>query len=169
MKKYLFLLLVLCGFATANAQPGWVNDIRSHVSDSTLLAHGHQPLEYEMLSFGRIGCYNTPKIVDNDSLYELYFKKCEKVFDSIDFTTHFLVNETVGGDCHARYYHQVYLDTGAKKMIWKVYNEYGGCRAGGGKSFTLKLPKLPKGYTFEVREVLVDRIHNRYELRGDDW
>ncbi len=67
-----------------------------------------------------------------------------------------VLTRTEGGDCHARYEHEISLDTLQKTLRWKVYNIYGGCRAAGIKDFVIQVPKPPEDYKIIFETELVD-------------
>ena len=57
----------------------------------------------------------------------------------------------------------MYLDTVNKTIIWKAYNIYGGCRAGGWRTVLLMVPVPPEGYAVKIEEVQVDNEYLEIE------
>ena len=153
MKKVLLLLLSVPLFSVSFAQPKW------YMNDSAYLAEGYTPVPFEMQMVEKWYCL-VDGVIDNDSLLNELKQRCDSGLDTINLEYHILLSEYFGGDCHVRFRHYMYLDTAAKTMWWKVYNIYGGCRAGGGKRFLVKVPRPPAGYAIKIDEILVDRIHN---------
>lgn len=154
MKRFFCCLLIsLAAIGTATAQ----RNFDSTKADSANLAKGLTPVEFKMLVPNDRFCFNVPWLIDNDSALLLMKEKCpQAIIDSFNLQTHILLNEYFGGDCHVRFVHRLYLDSASKTMIWKVYNIWGGCRAGGGERFLLIAPKPPVGFIVKIDEVLVD-------------
>lgn len=154
MKRFfccLFISISVIGTATAQ------RNFDSTKADSANLAKGLTPVEFKMLVPNDRFCFNVPWLIDNDSALQLMKDKCpQAIIDSFNLQTHILLNEYFGGDCHVRFVHRLYLDSASKTMIWKVYNIWGGCRAGGGERFLLIAPKPPVGFIVKIDEVLVD-------------
>lgn len=76
--------------------------------------------------------------------------------ESIDFTNQILLFRTEGGDCHAIISHEFYLDHVKKKLVWKLFNQYGGCRAGLHAEFLMLVPKPPDGYSISFERILLE-------------
>lgn len=75
---------------------------------------------------------------------------------AIDFSKEILLFRAEGGDCHARISHEFYLDHINKKLVWKLYNQYGGCRAGLFAEFLMLVPKPPEGYSISFQRILLN-------------
>lgn len=155
MKKVFIVYILLCVGITMRAQT-WLSSDSIDSFDSLSVKQGLIRLPYKSLFSKTRLSYKFPLCIDNDSLLQLYYDFAGFADDSINLATDILLQSYFGGDCHVRFRHSVFLDTISKKLIWRVYNIYGGCRAGGGRYFVLKVPKPPKGYTIEVEELLVD-------------
>lgn len=153
MKKLFLLLLSIPLFTASFAQPKW------YINDSVYLAEGYIQVPFEMQMVEKWHC-RVDGVIDNDSLLNELKKDCESEPDTINFEYHILLSEYFGGDCHVRFRHYIYLDTATKTMWWKVYNIYGGCRAGGGKRFLVKVPKPPAGYAIKIDEIIIDSLHS---------
>lgn len=160
MKRLLLLLLFsfISFFSHSQFYWDWHEVDTSYFKDS-----GYVLLKRDFVSIDmrKAWGFKVPHAITNDSLLKEFTRGCSSCIDSFNFDTHIILQGYFGGDCHARFEDYAYLDTIARKLIWRVYNIYGGCRAAGGKSFVFKIPKPPIGYTIEVEEVLIDRIHNR--------
>ncbi len=78
-------------------------------------------------------------------------------FDKIDFENNTLVLFSYhGGDCHATFSYGFKHDDAAKTFTVKVYDFYGGCRAGGlFKTDWALIPKLPEDYKAEFVSIMV--------------
>lgn len=98
--------------------------------------------------------YYAESIIDNQQLLDSIIPD-SYLNQKIDFEKYLILTRTEGGDCHARYEHEVSLDTFRKTLRWKVYNIYGGCRAAGIKDFIIQVPKPPEDYdiVFETEMV----------------
>lgn len=129
-------------------------------ADSMHLVNGYIPVDFKITPFtGKRYCY-TSVVIDADSTLKKVNEECQTTLpDSINFNTHLLVMARFGGDCFMRLRHKVYLDTVSKTMIWKVYNIWGGCRAGGSRAELIMVPKPPEGYAVKVDEVLVENTY----------
>lgn len=126
---------------------------------------------WEILGRGYIHGYCSPSLrlikqngiwlnhimIDNDSLYEDFFKGCEDDLGiKIDFSQKILLLKRSGGDCHAWFMHQAIWNPESKTLVWKEYNFWGGCRAAGNWWNYIVVPR-PKGdFQIEVEEVLTD-------------
>lgn len=164
MKKLLLFLLLfpISFFAYSQFDWDWHGVDSSYFKDSGYILLKR---DFVAIDMRKAWGYKVPHAITNDSLLKEFTRGCTDCIDSFNFNTHIILQGDFLGDCHAKFEDYVYLDTIAKKLIWRVYNIYGGCRAGGGKSFVFKIPKPPIGYTIKVEEVLIDEIHNRYEWR----
>jgi len=93
-------------------------------------------------------------------------KKCAEAMKTlnVDFKKQTLVGWSAHSDCHMRVRIKVFRNDAEKNFLVIVNNIYGGCRAGGSRSGWIKLDKLPAGYTLNMKEVRVDRIHG---INGD--
>jgi hypothetical protein len=78
---------------------------------------------------------------------------------NVDFAKQTLVGWSARSDCHMQVRIKTFRSDSEKKYLVIVNNIYGGCRAGGSRSGWLVLDKIPAGYTLDVKEVRVDRIH----------
>jgi len=77
----------------------------------------------------------------------------------VDFAKHSLIGWDAHSDCHMGVRTKVFRSDTEKKYLVIVNNIYGGCRAGGSRSGWIVIDKIPEGYTFDMKEVRVDRIH----------
>jgi hypothetical protein len=89
-------------------------------------------------------------------------KECSEEIKAlnIDFAKHTLIGWTARSDCHMHVRTKVFRSETEKKYLVVVNNIYGGCRASGSRSGWIALDKIPAGYTLEMQEVRVDRIHD---------
>jgi hypothetical protein len=149
MKHFILSLLFTGLFAGAKAQ---------FFSDSLRLKTDSFPnVPYKIIPWLPRFCFYDEDIIDSDSAFDAIKERCKFDYDSVDFSKEILMYRMEGGDCHARYYNRLYLDTAQKTMFWIVYNIWGGCRAGGGRSFWMVAPKPPEGYTILFRTYMLDR------------
>lgn len=102
------------------------------------------------------GIYDAEKL---RSLREV--SKCAETIDSLnlDLTKHTLIGWSAHSDCHMRAIAKVFRSEAEKKYLVVINNIYGGCRAGGSRSGWIVIDKIPADYTFNIKEVRVDRIH----------
>lgn len=82
--------------------------------------------------------------------------KCEVTISTIDFENEMILLRRAGGDCRATFTHEFYLDHSRKVLVWKLYNKWGRCRAGGSFKFAVKIPKPPVGYNIEYEQILIE-------------
>lgn len=149
MKHVLSFLAVFC-LAYAVKGQLWLPDTGNSSPDSL-------SVPYKAL-FGPRFCFFDEHVIDSDSLMLAMKERCRDFSgDSIDFSKEILMFRHVGGDCHAWYKHRIFLDPSRKKLVWIVYNYYGGCRAGGGQTFWFIVPRPPEGYEVEMTTYLMDR------------
>ena len=99
--------------------------------------------------------YNTPTsslspflsslgiVINNDSLFT-HWKKKGMLHEKPDFEKEMILAGSYRGDCHMRLMPHTFFDSLTNTLVLNVYNIYGGCRAGGGKSIAIKVEK-PKG------------------------
>ncbi len=173
MKKLLILaVLTFCTLSAFAQKKKRLYDFYPEKEDSAIIKMGYIPVQHlSLLIFKQLGYFKTPAIIDNDSLLTAYDSLTKKNLSSFNIDSFVILQSYFGGDCHARFEHFMYLDTTQKKLVWKVYNIWGGCRAGGGRYFAFKVCKPPKGYTYEIDEVLVERVFYDGKLwnRYDDY
>lgn len=94
--------------------------------------------------------------IDTDSLFSVFRKECNNQWlPDVDFSREIILAKRSWGDCKARYVHKVVLDSLSKKLIWKEFNIYGGCRAAGSKETCLVVPRPPAGFDVEIQEILI--------------
>lgn len=149
MHRFFWILLILSLGNSVFAQP----------SDSVKTWRDSFPdISYRML-FGPRFCFFDDNVIESDSEYAALQSKCPEMEAAIDFNKETLIVRSEGGDCHVRFTHDFYLDTVRRKMVWIVYNYYGGCRAAGGRRFWCMVPRLPQGYTVEMKT---------YRMKGYD-
>lgn len=94
-------------------------------------------------------------IISTQEKWKSLYKEKEGVAE-IDFEKNLVLHQYAGGDCHARFSHEAFLDHTNKRLVWRIYNEYGGCRAGLSKEFVIKVQQPPSGYEIKFEEILVD-------------
>ncbi len=84
-------------------------------------------------------------VINNDNLFTYWKKKeginCEKP----DFSKKVMLAGSYGGDCMMRLIPHLSFDPVTNTLVLNVYNIWGGCRAGGNKSFAILVGK-PKQY-----------------------
>ena len=163
MKRPAFLILYALAFTlaatlAAKAQP-------------TKSAPIHPPASYTQVTplrglpgiFNYGECYMRENgIVDEAGLKPLLGRKaCAEELRSldIDFAKHTLIAWSARSDCHMRVRTRVFRSEIEKKYLVIINNIYGGCRAAGFRSGWIILDKIPAGYSLEMKEVRVDRIH----------
>ncbi len=101
-------------------------------------------------------CWFSDDVVDSDSAYKSVFKNCgDNSLPDIDSNKYVIMARTVMGDSKARFEHSVTIDSLTKSITWKVYNIYGGCRAGNSWEYWIQIPKPPDGYKYLFEEELV--------------
>src|SRR5690348_1051582 len=66
-------------------------------------------------------------VIHSDSLWRIVQKRCGDT-TNIDLQKNTAWQRTSQGDCHAKFSHELLMDTVNKKMIWLEHNYYGGCR-----------------------------------------
>lgn len=99
--------------------------------------------------------YVRDSIISSKARWE-EMQKDQKISEEIDFDKEILLFRSAGGDCHAHFSHEFFLDHLNKRMVWKIFNHYGGCRAGLVKYFLIKVPKPTEGYSISFVKILVD-------------
>lgn len=149
MKHFILCVLFASLFAGAKAQFVWPDSLIKH-NDS------FADVPYRIIPWLPRFCFYDDHIIDNDSAFKAMKERCNFSYDSVDFSKEVLMYRSEGGDCHARYYNRLYLDTAQKTMYWIVYNVYGGCRAGGWRSFWMVAPKPPEGYAIRFRTYMLE-------------
>jgi hypothetical protein len=77
----------------------------------------------------------------------------------VDFARHTLVAWSAHSDCHMGAATKVFRSDTDKKYLVITNIIYGGCRASGSRQGWIVLDKIPAGYTLEMKEVRIDRIH----------
>lgn len=126
---------------------------------------GYVEIPSETSAFQRsIGCVQL-----KDGSYELdaikklsSFESCRKDLPSVDLDleSRTLFRWSAGSDCNMRVKLKVFRVDAEKKYKVIINNIYGGCRAGGRRSGWVTFEKLPQGYSVEMVEVRIDRIHS---------
>jgi hypothetical protein len=96
-------------------------------------------------------------VIENDSAWRIVQNRCGDT-TKVDLKKNTAWQRTSHGDCHARFSHELLMDTVNKKMIWLQHNYYGGCRGAITQEFRILFPKPPAGYSFE----LIEKQHKRY-------
>lgn len=79
----------------------------------------------------------------------------EKNVDTLvldDQPPYIYLHQSVGGDCHARFSHDLFIDENNKTLYWLITNHYGGCRAGKFEEFYFKVKNPGKGYKVVFKE-----------------
>jgi len=90
----------------------------------------------------------------DEASWKKYNKECHDSTGYIDFYKFGIWQHETSGDCHAIFTHELFLDTGAKKIIWLEHIWDGGCRGMTFKEYRIMFPKPPPGYTFEQKQIL---------------
>lgn len=168
MKRPVFLILyalalILAAILAAKAQPpdtaptqppeGYVEVAPANRNNADLLGLGGSARDCFRVEDG---------IYDEAKLAAL--RKDAKCAESIkalnvDHTKHTLIGWSAHSDCHMGVRTKIFRSETEKKYLVIINNIYGGCRAGGSRSGWIVIDKIPKGYSFEMKEVRVDRIH----------
>ncbi len=164
----LFFIMLLSSesFGQEDSTKDFINDyfnLHSEDTDSTydlkLQLAGFSNVKYYYLKTSEILAFkylnNVNEFVDST--------KSSPPFglDKIDFNKNSLVLFNYhGGDCHAKFKFRYTKDDEAKVLTVKIFDYYGGCRAGG-RDFTnwAVIPKLPEDYKVEVRRIMVDKYY----------
>lgn len=158
MKRILFLLVLSICLATAGSQA-----VKAQLPEGYTEVTPQRGFPTQGPGRGSAPCsINENGVHDKEKLQKLYFRKeCEDSIKALnlDLTKQTLVGYSVGSDCHMQVKIRTYRSDREKKYLTIINNIYGGCRAGGWRSGWIILDKLPDGFTLEVKEVKVDRIH----------
>jgi hypothetical protein len=168
MKRPAFLILyalalIVAALLAAKAQPpdtgltqppeGYVEVARANRNNADLLGIG-----------GWVGdCFRLEGGIYDEAKLAALRKdaKCAESIKALNFdhTKHTLIGWSAQSDCHMSVRSKVFRSETEKKYLVIINNIYGGCRAGGGRSGWIVIDKIPEGYSFEMKEVRVDRIH----------
>lgn len=109
------------------------------------------------------GCYMREEGVFDEAKLKplLERKECAEELKTlnIDFVKHTLIGWSAHSDCHMQVRTKVFRSDTEKKYLVVINIIYGGCRAGGSRSGWIVVDKIPDGYTLDMKEVRVDRIH----------
>ncbi|MFK7784634.1 MAG: hypothetical protein AB8B56_05955 [Crocinitomicaceae bacterium] len=135
-------------------------DLKSVRSESEKNTPIHENLEIDALScqklFDEHHYYRGPTgVIDNDSLFTIWNKNgmsCEKP----DFSKKLLLAGSYGGDCHMKLETHLSFDPITNTMILNVYNIWGGCRAGGSRSFAILVEKPKESFDIVFQEIQVE-------------
>jgi hypothetical protein len=117
----------------------------------------------------RFDCYPTQAgVIDQAGFEKLKAAgKCTLIsLLDVDFSKHTLIYVSTGGDCHLRVRSRVFRSDREKTFDVKIYNYYGGCRAGGFFQGLLVIDKIPAGYEVKMEVIRIDR-YDESEV-GDD-
>lgn len=143
-----FLITMILTFAaSAFGQPsGWVEVPQKR----------HLPTD-------RFGCWLDSGLYDRDRLRAAMDKtaNCKERLAGldVDHQKESLIYYHAGSDCHMRVAINVFRVDSEQKYKFILNNIYGGCRAGGWRSGFVVIDKIPPGYSLEMHEVRIDRIH----------
>lgn len=159
MRNFLALLLVLIGSSFAGAVT-----VRAQLPEGYVEVFPQRSIPTGWGRSGVAPCsIREDGVFDQAALQKLFTTpKCEASIKAmnLDLSRQTLVGYSVGGDCHMRVSIRTFRSDRDKKYLTIINNIYGGCRAGGWRSGWIVLDKMPAGYTLEVKEVRVDRIHS---------
>jgi len=118
----------------------------------------------------RLGCYReTDGVYDQVKLDDLARdNNCNKLVAGLkaDLSKETVIRYSAASDCHMRLVVKVFRVDAERKYKVIVNNIYGGCRAGGWRHGWLVIDKILDGYTVEMNEVKVDRIHGPIRDEG---
>jgi len=166
------LALIVAALLAAKAQPppdtaptqppeGYVEVARANRNNADLLGLGE----------GGRDCFRMEDgIYDEAKLAALRRDaRCAESIKGLDFdhTKHTLIGWSARSDCHMSVRSKVFRSEKEKKYLVIINNIYGGCRAGGSRSGWIVIDKMPAGYTLEMKEVGVDRIHGINDTGAD--
>lgn len=115
------------------------------------------PIYFDVIAAEQFTDFNTHPsfIIDNENDLKKALGN-NKLNIDVDFSKEIILQTMVGGDCNMKLRHQVIMDENNKTITWKIYNFWGGCRAGGRKSAWIKILKPEDGFRVETEVVLVD-------------
>lgn len=99
------------------------------------------------------------KVYDEESLKKIASNKdCSAVnLLKVDFNKQSLIGYRVGGDCFMRADSKVFRNERTKTYQVKIFNHWGGCRAGGSFVGWAVVDKIPDDYKVEFSVILVER------------
>ncbi|MGB0521544.1 MAG: hypothetical protein ACPGJS_01225 [Flammeovirgaceae bacterium] len=118
----------------------------------------YEPVSHTFIPFFRCKYpVSGPFVLQSESDFQEFIKKCPELRNmEVDFTKECVLFRYAGGDCLASFDHEFYLNHEQKKLVWQLYNIWGGCRAGGLRQFAVKIPKVPAGYEVNYEQVFID-------------
>lgn len=116
-----------------------------------------KPIPFDFIATDHFHEFNADDsfIIDNEKDLKKALGKSELNID-VDFSKEIILQTIVGGDCLMRLRHQVIMDRNNKMITWRIYNIWGGCRAGGLKSTWIKMMKPEEGFDVVVDVILVE-------------
>ncbi len=104
-------------------------------------------------------------VIDNDSLFTIWNKNgmnCEKP----DFSKKLLLVGSYGGDCHMELETHLSFDPITNTLILNTYNIWGGCRAGGSRSFAILVEKPKENFDVVFQEIQLENWPEYIEQTG---
>ena len=94
-------------------------------------------------------------VIDNDSLFNNWKKEgmnCKKP----DFSKYLILAGSYGGDCHMRLIPHIFFDPITNTLVLYAYNIWGGCRAGGNKSFVILAERPKEKFSVVFQEIQLE-------------
>jgi len=151
----MIFVIIVTGFIAAHAQlPAGYVEITPLNGAASNFGAGY---------VGRAAClFREDGIYDEEKLRKLRDNpRCadEVKALNVDLSKHTLISYSARSDCHMRLRVKAFRSDTEKKYLVILNNIYGGCRAGGSREGWLILDKMPEGFTLEMKEVKVDRLH----------
>lgn len=103
------------------------------------------------------------KIYDAEGLKKLATQKDCSIANvlKVDFAKEDLLGYRVGGDCFITAEAKVFRNDAKKNYEVRIFNYWGGCRAGGSFVGWLVIDKIPKDYNLEFKEILVEERNKK--------
>lgn len=150
MKRFVKLLLIvisLCYTISSQAQPTETKEVMIH----------------QQIGSRYFRCFIAKNMVyDNESFKTLMAdKECSMArILKVDFTKQSLIGYRVGGDCFMQANSKVFRNDSTKTYQVKIFNYWGGCRAGGTYVGWLVIDKIPNDYKVEFSQVLTENLRD---------
>lgn len=150
MKRFVKLLLIvisLCYTISSQAQPTETKEVMIH----------------QQIGSRYFRCFIAKNMVyDNESFKTLMAdKECSMArILKVDFTKQSLIGYRIGGDCFMQATFKVFRNDSTKTYQVKIFNYWGGCRAGGTYVGWLVIDKIPNDYKVEFSQVLTENLRD---------
>lgn len=103
-----------------------------------------------LLNIGRCNLFSLSSglVCRNDSGFSVLQQKCPALKNkNVDFSKSVVLACGVFADCAANIQHELYLDTAARCVVWRMFITYGRCHSMLERDFVFAVPNPPAGYT----------------------